>query len=242
MFTIISAINSDGGIGKDNDLIIKSPADMRHFKEITEGDVVVMGFNTWKSLKCKPLPNRFNIVIVGNDMMCSENTLITLRDDNRKICFFRDLEEVVIMVMRFQLDHSKVFIIGGAKIYKDALDKNLVNRMVLTRFNEPNIKADVLFPEVNWKHFKRKYINYKIHNGEKIEIHDYNIADERATEMTYNTLTGILDRWRCDRRVLENYTGGLTYSDNKDIMDIELNGRNTHIKQPYIQYNSEYNF
>lgn len=239
MFTIISAINSDGGIGKDNDLIIKSPADMKHFKETTEGNVVVMGFNTWKSLKCKPLPNRFNIVIVGDDKVCSENELRDLRNQHRDICFFRDIEEVVILVMKCQLDPNKVFIIGGARIYKDALDKNLVGRMILTRFNEHDKKADVFFPDVNWKYYERKYINYKVYNEEKIVIHDYNMTNERASEVIVKSITDIFNKYNCDQRIIHDYTGRLKYSDIKDIMMVELNERNMYVRQSYLPFNYE---
>ena len=52
------------GIGKNNGLMFKIPADMKFFKETTTGNVVVMGSNTLKSLPAgKPLKDRINIVL-----------------------------------------------------------------------------------------------------------------------------------------------------------------------------------
>jgi Dihydrofolate reductase len=52
------------GIGKNNDLLFSLPLDMKHFKELTLGKVVVMGKNTLLSFPNeKPLKNRTNIVV-----------------------------------------------------------------------------------------------------------------------------------------------------------------------------------
>ncbi len=52
-------------IGNSGTLPWHIPADLKHFKEITDGGIVVMGKNTYLSLPetYRPLPNRRNIVL-----------------------------------------------------------------------------------------------------------------------------------------------------------------------------------
>ena len=63
MFEIITAIDQNNGIGKNNSIPWNLPKDLKHFKDITENSFVIMGRNTWNSLPKKPLPNRINIII-----------------------------------------------------------------------------------------------------------------------------------------------------------------------------------
>ena len=56
---------TDNVIGVNNELVFHIKEDMKYFKEITTGHIVVMGYNTWKSLN-QPLKDRYNIVISEN--------------------------------------------------------------------------------------------------------------------------------------------------------------------------------
>jgi len=63
---LIIACDPDGGIGYQNRLPwTKIQGDLPRFKRLTEGQLVVMGRNTWDSLPKKPLPNRINIVVTS---------------------------------------------------------------------------------------------------------------------------------------------------------------------------------
>ena len=67
MIKAIVAVDNKWGIGKKNKLLANIPEDMKFFKEMTTGSVVIMGMNTFKSMNYKPLPNRQNIVICRTD-------------------------------------------------------------------------------------------------------------------------------------------------------------------------------
>ena len=60
--SIIVAMDSNGVIGKDNELPWHLPADLQHFKKTTMGKPILMGRKTWESIG-RPLPGRTNIVI-----------------------------------------------------------------------------------------------------------------------------------------------------------------------------------
>lgn len=100
--------DKEWGIGKKNGLMFSIPADMKFFRETTTGNVVVMGSNTLKSFPGgKPLKNRTNIVLYpdGED-----------RDD---CLIVHSLEELFAEIKKY--DEDKVFVIGGAMMYKTLL-------------------------------------------------------------------------------------------------------------------------
>ena len=63
---IIFNRNKDNVIGRDGQLVYFIKEDLEWFKSVTAGNIIVMGYNTWKSLPKKPLPDRMNIVISLN--------------------------------------------------------------------------------------------------------------------------------------------------------------------------------
>lgn len=64
--SMIACVGKNLELGKNNDLIWHLPNDLKYFKKVTSGHVVVMGKNTFKSLP-KILPNRKNIVLTFPD-------------------------------------------------------------------------------------------------------------------------------------------------------------------------------
>ena len=99
---LIWAQDNNGGIGQANQLPWKVSEDLKHFKKLTLNSTIIMGRKTWDSLPVKPLPNRRNIILSRNTI----SNIETYRD--YKICINSLLQE--------NLD--KIFIIGGASIYK----------------------------------------------------------------------------------------------------------------------------
>jgi len=99
---MIVAVDDGWGIGYRNGLLVRIPEDMRYFRKLTMGNVVVMGRKTFDSLPNKqPLKGRRNIVlsrskIDGVDCCNSVKELLSeLKDESRD-----------------------VFVIGGGEIYK----------------------------------------------------------------------------------------------------------------------------
>ena len=142
MITIIAAIGLKNELGKDNDLIWHLPSDLKRFKKVTTGHTIVMGRKTFESIG-KPLPNR--------------ETVIITRDKNYQFdgcTVVHSIEEAVAN----NSDSSELFIIGGAQIYKQAIETNLADRLDITLVQD-TFKADVFFPEINpleWKISKRE--------------------------------------------------------------------------------------
>ena len=92
------------GIGRDNGLMFRLPADMRFFKETTTGNVVVMGANTLRSFPKGPLPNRTNIVL--------SRTL----EEGEGYIVVRSEEELFSLLENYPKE--SVYLIGGASLYR----------------------------------------------------------------------------------------------------------------------------
>ena len=65
MYAIV-AVDEKWGIGRDNGLLFRLPADLKRFRSLTEGHTVLMGRKTLESLPGgRGLPRRRNIVLTG---------------------------------------------------------------------------------------------------------------------------------------------------------------------------------
>jgi dihydrofolate reductase len=106
----ILAHDDEYGIGLKNDLPWpRSDADMKWFKECTNGHVVVMGRKTWESLGSKKLPNRTNIVVTRSELQGTPDGV-----------YYGEISKLVQM-LKMEYPDLKIWIIGGADIYKQAL-------------------------------------------------------------------------------------------------------------------------
>jgi dihydrofolate reductase len=104
---LIVAVAENLTIGKDNDLPWKLPTDLKNFKEVTSGSIVVMGRKCYDSIG-RPLPKRENVVIT--------------RDPNLKIDGCVVLNSLNEMMSMYKDDPRKIFIIGGSEIYKQTFE------------------------------------------------------------------------------------------------------------------------
>lgn len=143
--SIIVAMDEKRGIGKDNRLLFKIPDDMARFRELTRGHPVIMGRKTFESIigySGKPLLNRTNIVVTRDPKF-----------DHHKFCncencdvFVANSLEDSLRVAQGKPGSDEVFIIGGGQIYKEAIDKGLVDKLYLT-IVEGEYDADTFFPD-----------------------------------------------------------------------------------------------
>jgi dihydrofolate reductase len=143
MITIIAAIAKNNALGKDNKLIWHLPADLKRFKKVTLGHHIIMGRKTFESLG-KPLPNRTTIIITRNKNYTQHGCIVV-----------NSLNEAIEATK----EDENPYILGGAEIYKQALD--IADKLDLT-FVHQNFEADVFFPEIDfniWKETSREDFN-----------------------------------------------------------------------------------
>ena len=142
------------GIGKNNGLLYKIPADMKFFKQTTIGNVVVMGSNTLKSFPDgKPLKDRVNIVL------CPDG------EDREDCIIVRSLDELFAEIKKYPPE--KVFVIGGQMTYKTLLP--YCSEVLLTKVDAED-EADAFFENLD------KNPNFKLtYESEPVETNGYMI-------------------------------------------------------------------
>jgi dihydrofolate reductase len=140
MITIIAAIANNNALGKNNQLIWYLPADLTRFKKTTLHHYVIMGRKTFESLK-KPLPNRTTVIVTKNKTYKADGCIVV-----------HSLEEAIAV----SKNEENVFILGGAKIYEQAIKFADVLDITLVHHT---FEADAFFPKIDksiWKESARQ--------------------------------------------------------------------------------------
>jgi len=154
-------------IAANGQLPYKSPEDMSRFTKLTTGGIVIMGRKTFESIG-KPLPDRFNIVLSSQeDYLPPEGGLLS------------PSLEAALLFAETQMPDKEVWIIGGGQIYREAIEKDIPDRLYISEMrghweedsgatiNEDDtvlftgwIEDQVItFPRVNWEYYKTLYID-----------------------------------------------------------------------------------
>ncbi|TDM04233.1 dihydrofolate reductase [Macrococcus carouselicus] len=136
MLSIIVCHDQNLVIGKDNKMPWHLPADLKRVKELTTGNTIVMGKNTFLSLG-KPLPNRKNVVLT------------------RDVNFSAEGIEVIHSLDAIDQLEGHVFIFGGQNLYEQMIDQ--VDDMYVTVI-ESKHQGDAFFPAYSFEEFEVKSV------------------------------------------------------------------------------------
>ena len=104
---LVAAVADNSVIGLNGKIPWHLPEDLTWFKSLTAGHVVIMGRKTYDSIG-KPLPNRINIVISSKNSLSASGCIIS-----------GSFAEALKTAKNTGLQN--VFIIGGYKVYQEAL-------------------------------------------------------------------------------------------------------------------------
>lgn len=129
---LIAGMTRERVIGTPGALPWHIPEDLKHFKEITTGHTVIMGYNTYLTIN-KPLPNRNNIVLSHEQIEIPGVTVCTSIDD------------ALAKAKEFKTD---AYIMGGASVYEQMLPQAEVLHISHIKKDYP---GTIHFPEVNWE-------------------------------------------------------------------------------------------
>jgi len=128
--SLIAAMGSNRAIGLDNGLPWILPTDLRRFKALTMGHVLVMGRKTYDSVG-EPLPGRTTIVVTRQPDYAPPGVLVA-----------HSVEEALERAVREE--PTEIFVAGGEEIFRQTLDR--ADRLQLT-WIEKDFPGDTFFPE-----------------------------------------------------------------------------------------------
>ena len=135
---MIVAVDENWSIGNENKLLAHLPSDLKRFKKLTEGNVVVMGRKTLESLPDgKPLPNRLNVVVTTDEKFEQADIVVSNSLDNLKAELF--LSEI--------MNGAEIFIIGGQSVYEQCIDD--VDTIYVTKIHHEFKSVDAFFPNLD---------------------------------------------------------------------------------------------
>ena len=132
----VVAMDNQRCIGKDNDLPWHISADLKHFKEITQGGVIILGRKNFDSIG-RPLPKRVNWVITRNLEWSFEGVKVA-----------HSIEEALIKSLDDVQTSEKpntIFIIGGGEIFQQTI--GITDCLELTHINL-DVDGDIFYPEI----------------------------------------------------------------------------------------------
>lgn len=140
---LIAAVAKNRCIGKTNQIPWYIPEDLKRFKALTMGKIVMMGRKTWESLpeRFRPLPGRTNIVI-------TRQTDYALPEGVER---FGTIEDALR-----QHAGEEIFVIGGGELYRETIP--LAHRLYITQVDQ-TVDGDVFFPKIDpevWQEMERE--------------------------------------------------------------------------------------
>jgi dihydrofolate reductase len=157
------AIAENDVIGSNNKLLWHLPADLKYFRQLTTNNIIVMGRKTYESIG-KPLPNRTNIVISRNAEYALEGCFTVTSVE-------KAIEKAAELFVQNETTNSqKIFIIGGAQIYK--LSMPLADKLYVTEV-KAHFEGDTFFDPIlksDWKEISRIAHNADEKNNYKYDF------------------------------------------------------------------------
>ena len=140
---LIAAVDNNWAIGKNNQLLVSIPADMKFFRTTTTGKIVVMGRKTLESFpNGQPLKNRTNIVLTHDKSYSVKDAIVVY-----------SLDELQEELKKY--NSEDIYVIGGESIYRQTLPA--ADRLCLTEIADEPEGADAFFPEFDgWKEVCRE--------------------------------------------------------------------------------------
>lgn len=118
---IVAAVSENGVIGKNGGLPWRVPAELRHFRQATDGHLLICGRKTWDCLGGQPLKGRQMIVLTRNRHPA---------DPPAGVTFARSAGDALQVALE---SDQPIAVIGGGEVYCDFLP--LATELVLTRIH-----------------------------------------------------------------------------------------------------------
>jgi len=130
--SLIAAVAANGVIGRDGELPWHLPEDLKRFKRLTSGHHLIVGRSTWESIG-RPLPDRTFVVVTRRP-----------EEPRPGLVYVRSVEAGIRHALA--AGDGEPFVAGGTGIFREALERDLVDRLHLTRIHR-DYEGDASFPD-----------------------------------------------------------------------------------------------
>ena len=178
----IACINHINALGYRNKLLYSIPNELKIFKEITSHtvsknrpNIVVMGNNTFKSMRSKPLKDRFNCILSTNAEYLNKT------NDDNNLKYFLSINDILEFGKLNYKDFNNMFICGGSSVYEYFINNNLLDYLIISQINNHEYsKADTFFP--SFKDSFVKQYSHKHYNQPSVLIET---KDKLNLDFTY---------------------------------------------------------
>lgn len=137
----VVACSENGVIGKDGSLPWHIPEELKRFRSITMGKILIMGRKTFESIG-KVLPGRYTIIVSRSEAeLCPGVKQVT------------SIEEAISHATEISsLWNNESCIVGGGEIYRQTI--NLIDKLYLTKV-QCTVEGEVSYPIEVIKDFNR---------------------------------------------------------------------------------------
>jgi dihydrofolate reductase len=138
---LVAAVADNGVIGNQGTIPWHLPEDLKHFRRVTTGNIVVMGRKTFESIG-KPLPNRTNVVVTRQPDWSHEGVYAA-----------GTVDDAMALAEVFDGD---VMVVGGGQIYAEAMAR--ADQQILTQVHQAP-EGDTFYPPYDgreWAETKRE--------------------------------------------------------------------------------------
>jgi dihydrofolate reductase len=152
--SLIAAVARNGVIGDRGRIPWHLSADLRRFKRLTLGHVLLMGRRTFESIG-KPLPGRRTIVLSRAGKVPAGVEVAS------------DVEEALCMAAGAR----EVFVAGGEEVYRRLLPR--ADRLLIT-WVDASPPGDARWPEVDWGRFR--LVEEHVHPADANNQHESRFA------------------------------------------------------------------
>ena len=173
LLSCIVAVGKNGGISSEGvHLPWNIPEDMKHFKNVTENKVVIMGRKTFFSIpeKHRPLKNRLNLILTNMKHLYTDEYL-----DNANVIFCNYVEcmDYINSSKHISKYTNECIVIGGEEVYNQF--KPFINKIYLTEiiyskkieftqffFKIPStLRISEYSPEHKYNDFTYRFVTYE---------------------------------------------------------------------------------
>lgn len=142
---LIAAVSSNGVIGNELNEMPWEPLveDLKNFRDVTTGNIIVMGAKTFESIGSLPLPHRQNVVFTRR---------IKAEYPKKGVTY---VSSEVEFLNKYDVIEENIFIIGGAQLYNMFLP--IADLMYLTQIDK-NYLGNIKFPRFDKKEWNKEVL------------------------------------------------------------------------------------